>query len=38
VDAIASDLAWITAYVVGLCFVSILAHVLAVSAGMILWM
>jgi len=38
VDAVALDLAWITAYIVGLCLLSILAHVLAVvSAGVILW-
>ncbi|XP_024886747.1 tetraspanin-9-like [Temnothorax curvispinosus] len=37
-DAIALDLAWITAYVVGLCFMSIPSHILAiVSAGILLW-
>ncbi|XP_067208931.1 uncharacterized protein [Linepithema humile] len=36
-DAIISDLAWITAYIVGLCFMSILANILAiVSAGILL--
>ncbi|XP_018339815.1 PREDICTED: tetraspanin-9-like isoform X3 [Trachymyrmex septentrionalis] len=36
-DAIALDLAWITAYMVGLCFMSIPSHILAiVSAGILL--
>jgi len=36
-DAIALDLAWITAYVVGLCFMSIPSHILAiVSTGILL--
>ncbi|XP_011687053.1 PREDICTED: uncharacterized protein LOC105449497 [Wasmannia auropunctata] len=36
-DAIALDLAWITAYVVGLCFMSISSHILAIVSVGILW-